>query len=169
MGSESPIRLQSGDALIAVDVQIDFLPGGSLAVPQGDAVVPALNRYLRHSARVRCPCSPRAIGIRPITVRSRPRAASGRRIASPRRAAPIRARSCPACRGGRHLQGGDAGDRQLFRLRRHRSGRAAARHGRQAPVDRRLATDYCVLNTVSDARRKASRCCCSPMPCARST
>jgi nicotinamidase-related amidase len=33
------------DALLMVDVQNDFLPGGSLAVPQGDDVVPALNRY----------------------------------------------------------------------------------------------------------------------------
>ncbi len=33
------------DALLIVDVQNDFLPGGSLAVPQGDDVVPALNRY----------------------------------------------------------------------------------------------------------------------------
>ena len=35
-----------GDALIVVDVQNDFLPGGSLAVPAGDAVVPVLNRYI---------------------------------------------------------------------------------------------------------------------------
>jgi nicotinate phosphoribosyltransferase len=34
-----------GDALLIVDVQNDFLPGGSLAVPQGDDVVPALNHY----------------------------------------------------------------------------------------------------------------------------
>ena len=33
------------DALLIVDAQNDFLPGGSLAVPQGDDVVPALNRY----------------------------------------------------------------------------------------------------------------------------
>ncbi|TAK71500.1 MAG: isochorismatase family protein, partial [Betaproteobacteria bacterium] len=46
MHSSPSIRLQTGDALIAVDVQNDFLPGGSLAVPEGDAVVPALNRYL---------------------------------------------------------------------------------------------------------------------------
>jgi nicotinamidase/pyrazinamidase len=32
------------DALIAVDVQRDFLPGGALAVPEGDAVIPALER-----------------------------------------------------------------------------------------------------------------------------
>jgi nicotinamidase/pyrazinamidase len=31
-------------ALIVIDVQNDFLPGGSLAVPDGDAVVPAINR-----------------------------------------------------------------------------------------------------------------------------
>lgn len=35
----------SGDALLIVDVQNDFLPGGSLAVSQGDDVVPPLNRY----------------------------------------------------------------------------------------------------------------------------
>ena len=34
------------DALIIVDVQNDFCPGGSLAVPQGDAVVPVLNQYI---------------------------------------------------------------------------------------------------------------------------
>lgn len=31
------------DALIVVDVQNDFLPGGSLAVPDGDEVVPVIN------------------------------------------------------------------------------------------------------------------------------
>lgn len=40
------VHLQAGDALIMVDVQLDFLPGGSLAVPHGDEVVPALNRYI---------------------------------------------------------------------------------------------------------------------------
>jgi nicotinamidase/pyrazinamidase len=38
------------DALIVVDVQNDFCPGGSLAVPEGDKVVPVLNRYLEHAA-----------------------------------------------------------------------------------------------------------------------
>ena len=31
-------------ALIIVDVQNDFCPGGALAVPEGDAVVPVINR-----------------------------------------------------------------------------------------------------------------------------
>jgi len=32
------------DILIIVDVQNDFCPGGALAVPQGDQIVPAVNR-----------------------------------------------------------------------------------------------------------------------------
>jgi nicotinamidase/pyrazinamidase len=34
-------------ALIAVDVQRDFAPGGALAVPDGDAVVPRLDELMR--------------------------------------------------------------------------------------------------------------------------
>ncbi len=34
----------SDACLIVVDVQNDFMPGGALVVPQGDAVVPAINR-----------------------------------------------------------------------------------------------------------------------------
>lgn len=34
-------------ALIVVDVQNDFCPGGALPVPEGDKVVPALNEYIR--------------------------------------------------------------------------------------------------------------------------
>jgi nicotinamidase/pyrazinamidase len=44
--STEHIRPQPGDALVVVDVQNDFLPGGNLAVAHGDTVVPALNRYL---------------------------------------------------------------------------------------------------------------------------
>lgn len=38
--------LQPGDALLLVDVQIDFCPGGNLPVAEGDKVVPVLNRWL---------------------------------------------------------------------------------------------------------------------------
>ena len=44
--SISKPRLAPGDALLIVDVQNDFLSGGRLAVPEGDAVIPILNRYL---------------------------------------------------------------------------------------------------------------------------
>jgi nicotinamidase/pyrazinamidase len=33
-------------ALLVVDMQIDFCPGGSLAVPGGDAIIPVINRYI---------------------------------------------------------------------------------------------------------------------------
>ena len=38
------IPLSDRDVLVAVDVQNDFCPGGRLAVPRGDEVVPAINR-----------------------------------------------------------------------------------------------------------------------------
>lgn len=44
--TETPIELRPGDALLVVDVQNDFLPGGSLAVPDGDIVVPVLNDWI---------------------------------------------------------------------------------------------------------------------------
>jgi nicotinamidase/pyrazinamidase len=41
--------LGQGDALIIVDVQKDFCPGGLLPVPQGDQVVPVINRWINHA------------------------------------------------------------------------------------------------------------------------
>jgi len=40
------------DVLLIIDVQSDFCPGGALAVPQGDAIVPAINRLARSFAHV---------------------------------------------------------------------------------------------------------------------
>ena len=40
------------DVLIIVDVQNDFCPGGALAVPHGDEIVPALNRLAAEFAHV---------------------------------------------------------------------------------------------------------------------
>ena len=37
------MEIGEGDVLLVVDVQNDFCPGGSLAVPDGDAVVPVIN------------------------------------------------------------------------------------------------------------------------------
>src|SRR5690349_9197046 len=41
----NPPALGPSDALIIVDVQNDFCPGGALPVPEGDRVVPVLNRW----------------------------------------------------------------------------------------------------------------------------
>jgi nicotinamidase/pyrazinamidase len=40
------------EVLIVVDVQRDFCPGGALAVPEGDAIVPAVNALARRFAHV---------------------------------------------------------------------------------------------------------------------
>ncbi len=38
--------LERGDALIVVDVQNDFCPGGALPVKEGDKIVPFINRWI---------------------------------------------------------------------------------------------------------------------------
>ena len=42
----------TGDVLVVVDVQNDFCPGGRLAVPKGDEVVPLINRLARRFSHV---------------------------------------------------------------------------------------------------------------------
>jgi nicotinamidase/pyrazinamidase len=44
--SEKDIVLEAGDALIVVDIQNDFLPGGALGVPDGDKVLGPLNHAI---------------------------------------------------------------------------------------------------------------------------
>ncbi|GBQ04492.1 isochorismatase family protein [Saccharibacter floricola] len=40
---------RAGDALLVIDMQNDFLPGGALAVPGGDALIPGINRLMHSS------------------------------------------------------------------------------------------------------------------------
>lgn len=40
------MRLQPGDALVIADIQNDFLPGGALGVRGGDEIVPVVEQYL---------------------------------------------------------------------------------------------------------------------------
>jgi nicotinamidase/pyrazinamidase len=41
---------EPGDALLLVDVQVDFCPGGGLPIREGDRVVPVLNRWIEQAA-----------------------------------------------------------------------------------------------------------------------
>jgi nicotinamidase/pyrazinamidase len=41
------INLQPTDALLVIDVQNDFMPGGPLAVPDGHAIVPLINTLFK--------------------------------------------------------------------------------------------------------------------------
>jgi nicotinamidase/pyrazinamidase len=50
-------------ALLVIDVQNDFCPGGALAVPGGDEIVPGINALM---AEFRLPSSSRRIGTPPI-------------------------------------------------------------------------------------------------------
>ena len=152
MNSSSPIRLQAGDALIAVDVQNDFLPGGSLAVPAGHLVVPALNRYLAAFAARALPvfatrdwhpanhCSFKAQGgIWPahcIAGTSGAEFAPG--LDLPAMAVTISKAATPES----DAYSGFAGTDLAARLRAGRLARLYIGG---------LATDYCVLNTVRDA------------------
>ncbi len=47
-----PIAPGEDDVLLVVDVQNDFCPGGGLAVPEGDAVVPVINKIAPSFAHV---------------------------------------------------------------------------------------------------------------------
>jgi nicotinamidase/pyrazinamidase len=45
------ITISPYDALLVVDIQRDFLPGGALGVRGGDEVIPVLNRYIAIARR----------------------------------------------------------------------------------------------------------------------
>ena len=47
-----PISIGERDTLLLVDVQNDFCPGGALAVPRGDEIVPLVNRLARRFRHV---------------------------------------------------------------------------------------------------------------------
>ncbi|VVP97092.1 Nicotinamidase [Pseudomonas fluorescens] len=46
------MAISSRTALLVIDVQNDFTPGGQLAVPEGDLIVPLINRLARQFTQV---------------------------------------------------------------------------------------------------------------------
>ncbi len=44
--------MQNRAALLVIDIQPDFCPGGALAVPEGDAIIPLVNRIAARFANV---------------------------------------------------------------------------------------------------------------------
>lgn len=52
---ESKVAPRDGDALIVVDMQNDFMPGGALEVRNGDSIVPDVNRMMHRFKEANLP------------------------------------------------------------------------------------------------------------------
>jgi nicotinamidase/pyrazinamidase len=157
---EPRVTPAAGDALIVVDVQNDFLPGGALAVPQGDAVVPVLNLYLAafhakglpiYATRDWHPgnhCSFKARGgpWPPHCVAATAGAAFAQDLRLPVETVVI----SKADTADKEAYSGFEGTDLDARLKRA---------GVRRVFVGGLATDYCVLNTVKDARRLGYTVC----------
>jgi nicotinamidase/pyrazinamidase len=150
--NDSLIAVAAGDALILVDVQNDFLPGGALAVPRGDEVLATLKGWIARFRAAGLPvfatrdwhpadhCSFAAQGgpWPPHCVAQTPGAAFAAVLALPGAARMISKATTP----DKDAYSGFAGttlhaELQALGVRRLLVGG--------------LATDYCVLNTVQDA------------------
>lgn len=49
------VTLKTGDALLVIDVQHDFMPGGALGIQEADGILPPLNRVITAFLRQRLP------------------------------------------------------------------------------------------------------------------
>lgn len=145
---------RTGDALIVVDVQNDFLPGGALPVPQGHQVVPPLNAALSAfdqrglpivasrdwHPHDHCSFGPQGGPWPPHCIAGSDGAAFAPGLRLPESAV-IVSKATSADRDAYSAFEGTDLDRRL----------------RDAGATRvfvgGLATDYCVLHTVMDARR----------------
>lgn len=147
------IRLNETDALLVIDMQYDFLPGGSLGVPRGDEVLAPINSLCAlfaarglpvYASRDWHPENHISFAARggpwpPHCVAGTPGAAFSDALQLPANTVIIS-----------KADSADADAYSAF------NGTALADHLRQHGVTRvtvcGLATDYCVLNTVIDAR-----------------
>ncbi len=145
---------QPGDALIIVDVQRDFLPGGALGVAGGDAVVPVLNHCIAEFLRRGLPiyatrdwhpsehCSFRERGgpWPPHCVAGSPGAQFAPTLTLPGSAGVVSKAVEPEADAYSGFEGTD------LAARLHR-------HGCRRVVIGGLATEYCVRATALDARK----------------
>jgi nicotinamidase/pyrazinamidase len=152
MAPSPDTSLRNGDALLLVDVQNDFLPGGALGVPHGDEVIPVLNAaidlFLSHGLPVIATrdwhpvnhCSFQAQGgpWPPHCIANTAGAAFAAALRLPPEGIVISKAVAP----DKDAYSGFEGT-ELEAVLRARGVRRVLVGG--------LATDYCVLNTVKDA------------------
>ena len=141
------------DALLVIDVQNDFLPGGALGVPRGDEVVAPLNAWLRAFAAAQRPvfasrdwhppdhCSFREHGgpWPPHCIAGTHGAGFAGALELPASAVIVSKATAPERDAYSAFAGTDLGAR-------------LAALGVRRVIAGGLATDYCVLHTVLDAR-----------------
>jgi len=149
----TPIAPGPRDALLIVDLQNDFLPGGALGVRDGDAVIAPLNAAIDAFAAAKRPiyatrdwhtpdhCSFKAQGgpWPPHCVADTPGARFASALRLPASADVISKATAQAVDAYSGFQGTDLAAR-------------LAADGVERVYVGGLATDYCVLNTVLDAR-----------------
>jgi nicotinamidase/pyrazinamidase len=147
------------DALVIVDVQNDFCPGGALAVPEGDRVVPVLNAYAARFAARGAPVfasrdwhpartthfAGHGGAWPPHCVQDTPGAAFHRALRLPAGAAVVSKGTGPAEDAYSCFQARAADGTDFTTL--------LARRGVHRLFVGGLATDYCVKATALDARR----------------
>ena len=147
-------------ALLIVDVQNDFCPGGSLGVPDGDAVVPIINRYIERfsqdgdlviASRDWHPLVTRHFkeygGIwPPHCVQGTPGAEFHSDLELPEHVIVVSKGMSPDADSYSAFEAEDARNRPLANLLRE--------HGVKRLYVGGLATDYCVKSSVLDALKE---------------
>jgi nicotinamidase/pyrazinamidase len=148
-----PVEFTREDALLVIDMQVDFLPGGALGVPRGDEVLAPVNRLLRLFDELglavfasrdwhpenHCSFVARSGPWPPHCVAGTPGAAFSSQLALPA--------------GAVVVSKADTADQDAYSAFNGTDLAAQLRaRGVRRVVVCGLATDYCVLNTVIDAR-----------------
>ena len=144
------------EALLIIDVQNDFTPGGALGVPEGDAVVAHVNDLIA-SGRFDIVLATR--DWHPADHGSFDTARPARSLARPLRAGDVRAPSSTRTSTTRGSTGSSTRARTATPRATRRSTTTGLAAGlRDAGVDAvtvvGLATDYCVRDTALDALRE---------------
>jgi nicotinamidase/pyrazinamidase len=151
-----PVR----DALVVVDLQNDFCPGGALGVDDGHAIVPILNQYLAQFERAGAPVFLTRDWHPPVTghfqayggvwpphcVQNTPGAAFHPDLSAPAEAVIVSKGIDPDQDAYSAFQAEDHSGRSLVALLAERGVRRLFVGG--------LATDYCVRATALDALRE---------------
>ena len=148
------------DALVVVDLQNDFCPGGALGVRGGDAIVPVMNRYLERFGDAGAPVFLTRDWHPPVTRHFKafggvwpPHCVQGTRgadfhpgLASPAEAVVVSKGMHPDQDAYSAFQAEDRSARPFSAVLAERGVRRLYLGG--------LATDYCVRATVLDALRE---------------